>query len=140
MVTLGIACRTSDYVWTFLISWKYSILLLFRSIYDAMYLSYDDVQPGEIVSAKVLDISSSAGLKVSLGSWQGEFVGCPLISYPPVSSLAKHVGIGAGGLGIDSRAAQIGYSVAIAAMFLRSCVAQAQSCGDGSRLSLHASM
>ena len=34
--------------------------------------------------------------------------------------------IGAGGDWIDSRAGQIGHSVAIAATFLRSCVAQAR--------------
>ena len=45
----------------------------------------------------------------------------------------------AGSHGFDSRAGQIGHSVATAAMFLRSCVVQALSRGDGSRHLLHAS-
>ena len=43
-----------------------------------------------------------------------------------------------GGLEFDSLTDQIELSVVITAMFLRSCVAQALSCGDGSRHSLRA--
>ena len=44
-----------------------------------------------------------------------------------------------GGDSLSSRAGQIGRSVATAAMFLRSCVVQTLSRGDGSRHSLLAS-
>ena len=56
-----------------------------------------------------------------------------------VSSVAKHVAIGTGGLGFDSRNGQIRQCrqrLAAAATFLRSCVAQTQSHGDGPRHSL----
>ena len=42
-----------------------------------------------------------------------------------VNSVVKHITIGAESLGFDSWSSQIGRSVAIAAMFHRSCVAQA---------------
>ena len=54
----------------------------------------------------------------------------------------KVVAIGAGGLGFDSRVGQIRLyrqRRATAAMFLRSCVDQALSRGDGPRHWLHAS-
>ena len=58
--------------------------------------------------------------------------------------LNKHITIGAEGLGYDSRAGQnttqCRQQLATAAMFRRSCVVQALSSGDRSRLSSHASM
>ena len=53
--------------------------------------------------------------------------------------MVERIAIDAGGLVFDSRAGQIRLGIAIAAMFLRSCVVQALGCGDGSRHSLHAS-
>ena len=53
--------------------------------------------------------------------------------------MVRDITIGTGGLGFDSWTGQIGYSVTNAETFLRSCVAQALSGGDGPRHSLHAS-
>ena len=53
--------------------------------------------------------------------------------------LVVDIVIGARGLWFDSSSGQIRRSVATAAMFRRSCVAQALNCGDGSCHSLHAS-
>ena len=65
----------------------------------------------------------------------------------PLAQLLSAQAIGAEDLGFDSRAGQIDYRagqqcrqrLATAATFLRSCVAQALSRGDGPRHSLHAS-
>ena len=46
--------------------------------------------------------------------------------------VVKDIAVGAGGLGFDFWADQIGHSVATAAMFLGSCAAQALSLGNGS--------
>ena len=55
--------------------------------------------------------------------------------------VGKNATFGTGGLGFDSRAGQIGYQRrAIAATFLRSCVAQALSREDGFLHSLLASV
>ena len=43
----------------------------------------------------------------------------------PVGAVVKDIAIGAGGHRFDTRAGQIDKNVAIAATFLRSCVAQA---------------
>ena len=60
---------------------------------------------------------------------------------PDVGVVIKDIAISTRGLKFDSRAAEIGHSVAngssLAAMFLRSCVAQALSPGGGPRHSLH---
>ena len=62
-----------------------------------------------------------------------------------VSSVAKRTGIGAGGLGFDSRcdgpvrSAQDRLWFATTATYLRSCVALALSRGDGRRHSFHSS-
>ena len=48
----------------------------------------------------------------------------------------KDISICAAGRGFNSLAGQIGHSSAIAATFLRSCVAEALSRGDGPRHSL----
>ena len=45
----------------------------------------------------------------------------------------NYIAIGAGGPGFDSRAGQLGRSVATAAAFLRSSVAQALGRGEGPR-------
>ena len=47
-------------------------LLFHRSVYDAVYLTYNDVCGGEIVLAQILEISAGAGLKMALGSWKGK--------------------------------------------------------------------
>ena len=61
-----------------------------------------------------------------------------------IRSVGKLIAVDVRGLRFDSQARQIGHSVAhglaIAAMFLRSCVVQALSRVDGSRHSLHASV
>ena len=59
----------------------------------------------------------------------------------PLAQLLSAHAIGAEGLGFESRVGQIGTvsPLATAATFLRSCVAQALSRGDGSPHSLHAS-
>ena len=54
-------------------------------------------------------------------------------------SIKKQQAVGAGGLGFDSRAGQIGHGVATAAMFLRCCVVKPLSRGDAPRNSSHAS-
>ena len=56
----------------------------------------------------------------------------------PVSSASMRIAVGAEGLDFDCRVGQIGCSVAIAAMFFRSCVAQALSHKNEPRHSLHA--
>ena len=53
--------------------------------------------------------------------------------------MVKDIAFDEGGLGFDSRGAQIRHSIATAATFLRSCVVQGLSRGDGPRHSLHAS-
>ena len=58
------------------------------------------------------------------------------IIYRTVGQVVKDIACGAGGVWFDSWPAQIGHSVANAAMFLRSCVVPALSRKDGSRLSL----
>ena len=55
------------------------------------------------------------------------------ITNQPDGAVVRDTANGVGGMGFDSRAGQIGYTVATAAMFLRSCVDQAFSRGDGSR-------
>ena len=56
-----------------------------------------------------------------------------------VSLVIRDIAVGATGLEFDSLADRIGHCrLTTAAMFLRSCVAQTPSCGDGSRCSLHA--
>ena len=58
-----------------------------------------------------------------------------------VTSVVMHIAIEAGGLGFDSRASLIGQCrqrLVTAAMFLRSCVAQALNRGDEPRHLLHA--
>ena len=60
----------------------------------------------------------------------------------PVSSVVNYIAIGAGGLGFDSRADQIGRSIANGSPPLRrffGIVSHVLSCGDGPRHSLHAS-
>ena len=57
-----------------------------------------------------------------------------------VGAVLTDIVIAEGGLRFNYQAGQIGHSVAKdSVMFLRSCVAQALSRGDGSRHSLHAS-
>ena len=46
-----------------------------------------------------------------------------------VSAVVEDIAVGSGGLGFDSRAGQIRLGVA-SSTFLRSCVAQALSCGN----------
>ena len=70
-----------------------------------------------------------------------------LISKWSMSSVVYHIAIGAGGLGFDYRAGQIGHSVAKGSTPLRRCfgavlpAAQALSCGASNpdTCSLHAS-
>ena len=54
-----------------------------------------------------------------------------LLEPPPVSSVVTHVAIGAGRPGFDSKAGDIGHTVATTGMFFRSCVVQALSRRDG---------
>ena len=60
----------------------------------------------------------------------------------PVGSVVVHIAFGAGGLGIDSQSnqTQCRQRLATAPTFLRSCVTQAISHGDGPLHSLHASV
>ena len=58
------------------------------------------------------------------------------------SSVVEHIAISAGGVGSipePVKSTQCRGRLATAAMFLRSCVAQALNRGDGSRYSLHTS-
>ena len=67
-------------------------------------------------------------IKSSMYSW-----------YQSLGEMVKDISV----RGFDSRAGQISYNpqqLANAAMFLRSCVAQVLSRGDGPRYSLHASV
>jgi len=48
------------------------LFYVLRSVYDAIYLTYNDVRCGDVVQAKILEISVGAGLKVALGSWKGK--------------------------------------------------------------------
>ena len=61
------------------------------------------------------------------------------LSHRQFAQLPSQPAIGAGGQGFKSRVGQIGQRLATAATFLRSCVAQALSRGDGLRNSLHVS-
>ena len=61
--------------------------------------------------------------------------------YRPVGLVVKAFAVHAGGREFDSRAGQIGHSVATDAMLLRSCAAQAPSRGeDEPRDSLHSNV
>ena len=53
--------------------------------------------------------------------------------------MVKDIPIGVEGHGFNPRASKMEHSLATAATFLRSCVVQAISHGDGPRHSLHAS-
>ena len=80
------------------------------------------------ISLVVKHIAISAG---GLGSITGS-----------VSSVVKHFAIRAEVWGLNPgpfKSAQCRQRLAIAAMFLRSCVVQTLTCGDGARNTLHAS-
>ena len=51
------------------LKWDYCV----RSVCNAAYLSSDDVQPGDVVEAQIVDVTKS-GMEVRLGSRHGELV------------------------------------------------------------------
>ena len=61
-----------------------------------------------------------------------------IVSNRRASSIVTLSAIGAGGRRFNSGARQIGHTVAIAAVFLCSCVVQVLSCVNGSSHSCHA--